>query len=115
MRLVADSTAVHAVRRCADGLFAANFWTAGTAQDLTSDGPASVLVRPDGKTVTVSLSDPTQLRSSVVLHLAQRGLTVVSADPGVSVSATATGIRITADTAERHGATLTLTLTLNRS
>ncbi|MGW2062757.1 polysaccharide lyase beta-sandwich domain-containing protein [Streptomyces sp. NPDC001937] len=110
MRLVADSTAVHAVRRCADGLFAANFWTAGTAQHLTSDGPASVLVRPDGKTVTVSLSDPTQLRSSVVLHLAQRGLTVVSADPGVGVSATATGIRITADTAERYGATLTLTL-----
>ncbi|WP_406364062.1 polysaccharide lyase 8 family protein [Streptomyces sp. NBC_01579] len=110
VKLVADSTAVHAVRRCADGLFAANFWTAGTAQDLTSDGPASVLVRPEGKTVTVSLSDPTQLRSSVVLDLAQRGLTVVSADPGVSASATATGIRITADTAERHGATLTLTL-----
>ncbi|MFF1835486.1 polysaccharide lyase 8 family protein [Streptomyces sp. NPDC058231] len=107
---VADSTVVHAVRRCADGLLAANFWTAGTAQDLTSDGPASVLVRPEGRTVTVSLSDPTQLRSSVVLDLARRGLSVVTADPGIGVSATATGIRITADTAGRHGETLTLTL-----
>ncbi|MGW1707928.1 polysaccharide lyase beta-sandwich domain-containing protein [Streptomyces sp. NPDC002206] len=70
-------------------MFAANFWTAGTAQDLTSDGPVSVLVRPERKTVTVSPSDPTQLRSSVVLDLAQCGLTVVSADPGVSASATA--------------------------
>jgi hyaluronate lyase len=110
VKLVADSTAVHAVRRCADGLFAANFWTAGTAQDLTSDGPASVLVRPEGKTVTVSLSDPTQLRSGVVLDLDHRGLSVVSADPGVSATPTAQGIRITADTAELHGATLNLTL-----
>ncbi|MFJ6463281.1 polysaccharide lyase 8 family protein [Streptomyces sp. NPDC091387] len=110
VKLVAGSTAVHAVRRCADGLLAANFWTAGTAQELTADGPASVLVRPDGKTVTVSLSDPTQLRFSVVLDLALRGLTVVSADPGVSAAPAGSGIRITADTAGRHGATLNLTL-----
>ncbi|MFB6501230.1 MULTISPECIES: polysaccharide lyase 8 family protein [unclassified Streptomyces] len=107
---VARTTAVHAVRRCADGLLAANFWTAGTAQELSSDGPASVLVRPDGKTVKVALSDPTQSRSSVVLDLARRGLDVASADPGVSVARTNRGIRITADTAGRHGATLDLTL-----
>ncbi|MEE4495759.1 polysaccharide lyase 8 family protein [Streptomyces sp. BE230] len=110
VKLIADSTAVHAVRRCTDGLLAANFWTAGTAQELTSDGPASVLVRPEGKTVTVSLSDPTQLRSSVVLNLAQRNLSVVSADPGITVAPTGTGIRITAATSELHGATLNLTL-----
>ncbi|MFE9814332.1 polysaccharide lyase 8 family protein [Streptomyces sp. NPDC005773] len=110
VKLVARSTAVHAVRRCADGLLAANFWGAGTAQELTADGPASVLVRPEGKTVTVSLSDPTQLRSSVVLDLARRNLSVVSAGPGITVAPTGTGIRITADTAELHGATLDLTL-----
>ncbi|WP_328892166.1 polysaccharide lyase 8 family protein [Streptomyces sp. NBC_00236] len=110
VKLIARSTAVHAVRRCADGLLAANFWGAGTAQELTADGPASVLVRPEGKTVTVSLSDPTQLRSSVVLDLARRNLSVVSAGPGITVAPTGTGIRITADTAELHGATLDLTL-----
>ncbi|WP_326665785.1 polysaccharide lyase 8 family protein [Streptomyces sp. NBC_00385] len=110
VKLVARSTAVHAVRRCADGLLAANFWGAGTAQEVTADGPASVLVRPEGKTVTVSLSDPTQLRSSVVLDLARRNLSVVSADPGIAVAPTGTGIRITADTTELHGATLDLTL-----
>ena len=110
VKLVARSTAVHAVRRCADGLLAANFWGAGTAQELTADGPASVLVRPEGRTVTVSLSDPTQLRSSVVLDLARRNLSVVSAGPGITVAPTGTGIRITADTTELHGATLDLTL-----
>ncbi|MDK0517837.1 polysaccharide lyase 8 family protein [Streptomyces sp. ML-6] len=107
---VARTTAVHAVRRCADGLVAANFWTAGTAQELSADGPASVLVRPEGRTVKVALSDPTQSRSSVVLDLARRGLDVASADPGVSVTRTGSGVRITADTAGRHGATLNLTL-----
>ncbi|MER6116615.1 polysaccharide lyase 8 family protein [Streptomyces sp. NPDC001743] len=110
VKLVTRSTAVHAVRRCADGLLAANFWAAGSVQELASDGPASVLVRPEGKTVTVSLSDPTHLRSAVVLDLDRRDLTVVSADPGITVARAGAGIRITADTAERHGATLNLTL-----
>lgn len=110
VELVSRSTAVHAVRRPSDGLLAANFWSAGTAQELTCDGPASVLVRPDGRTVTVALSDPTQLRSSVVLDLDLPGLTVASADPGVRVTATGRGLRITADTAGLHGATLDLTL-----
>ncbi|MFE6937021.1 polysaccharide lyase 8 family protein [Streptomyces sp. NPDC057699] len=110
VELVSRSTAVHAVRRPCDGLLAANFWSAGTAQELTCDGPASVLVRPDGRTVSVALSDPTQLRSSVVLDLDLPGLTVASADPGVRTTATGRGLRITADTAGLHGATLDLTL-----
>ncbi|WP_329113285.1 polysaccharide lyase 8 family protein [Streptomyces sp. NBC_01465] len=111
VRAVATTTAVHAVRRCADGLLAANFWAAGRAQELTADGPASVLLRPQGKTVTVSLSDPTQLRAQVVVDLALRGLKVLSADPGVRTEPTPDGIRVTADTAGLRGATLTLTLT----
>ncbi|MCX4450939.1 polysaccharide lyase 8 family protein [Streptomyces sp. NBC_01789] len=110
VKAVARSTAVHAVRRCADGLLAANFWAAGTAGELTAYGPASVLVRSEGGTVTVALSDPTQLRTSVVLDLAVRGLSVVAADPGVGATPAGGGLRITADTAGRHGATLTLTL-----
>lgn len=110
VELVSRSTAVHAVRRPADGLLAANFWTAGTAQELTCDGPASVLLRQDGRTLTVALSDPTQLRSSVVLDLARPGLTVAAADPGIRATSTGRGLRITADTAGLHGATLDLTL-----
>ncbi|MFD5141113.1 polysaccharide lyase 8 family protein [Streptomyces sp. NPDC058378] len=110
VELVSRSTAVHAVRRPSDGLLAANFWSAGSVQELTCDGPASVLVRPDGRTVSVALSDPTQLRSSVVLDLDLPGLTVASADPGVRTTATGRGLRITADTAGLRGATLDLTL-----
>ncbi|MEV0095838.1 polysaccharide lyase 8 family protein [Streptomyces sp. NPDC050738] len=111
VRAIATTTSVHAVRRCADGLLAANFWAAGRAGELAADGPASVLVRPQGRTVTVALSDPTQLRAQVVLDLALRGLKVASADSGVRTEPTPGGIRITADTAGLRGTTLTLTLT----
>ncbi|MEU0148170.1 polysaccharide lyase 8 family protein [Streptomyces sp. NPDC006288] len=110
VELLSRSGAVHAVRRAADGLVAANFWGAGAAQELSCDGPASVLVRPEGRTLTVAVSDPTQLRSSVVLGLDSPGLKVVAADPGISVTPSGRGLRITADTAGLHGATLGLTL-----
>ncbi|MDX3486658.1 polysaccharide lyase 8 family protein [Streptomyces sp. ID05-18] len=110
VELIADSTAVHAVRRGADGLLAANFWRAGAARELSCDGPASVLVRPKGRNVSVALSDPTQLRSTVVVELAGRGLTLASGGPRVSAARTPGSIRITADTSGLRGSTLDLTL-----
>ncbi|WP_372351668.1 polysaccharide lyase 8 family protein [Streptomyces sp. KL116D] len=107
---VAASTAVHAVRRAADGLLAANFWTAGQAGELTSDGPASVLVRPRDGQVEVAVSDPTQLRDRVVLDLELRGYKVRRAGRGVAVARGRSGTRITVDTAGLHGATVSLTL-----
>ncbi|QNS07853.1 polysaccharide lyase 8 family protein [Streptomyces xanthii] len=111
VRTVAATEAVHAVRRGADGLLAANFWAAGRAEELSADGPASVLVRPRDGEVDVAVSDPTQLRERVVLDLALRGCTVARADAGVSVARTLSGTRISVDTAGRHGATVSLTLT----
>ncbi|WP_338693376.1 polysaccharide lyase 8 family protein [Streptomyces sp. Q6] len=110
VRPVAESTAVHAVRRAADGLLAANFWAAGRAAELAADGPASVVVRPRDGLVDVAVSDPTQLRERIVLDLELRGLSVERADSGVAVSRTSAGTRITVDTAGRRGATLALTL-----
>ncbi|MFD4649186.1 polysaccharide lyase 8 family protein [Streptomyces sp. NPDC058441] len=109
VRPVATTASVHAVRRGADGLLAANFWAGGRAGELAADGPASVLVRPDGRTVTVAVSDPTQLRDRVTLDLALRGLTVARADTGVRAERTSAGTRVTVDTAGTHGATFALT------
>lgn len=111
VRLVASLRSVHAVRRLADGLLAANFLSAGRAQELTSDGPASVLVRPVGRTTVVSLSDPTQLRDRLTLELALPGTELVLADPGVRAERIPGGIRVTAETAGLHGASRTFTLT----
>ncbi|WP_234018843.1 MULTISPECIES: polysaccharide lyase 8 family protein [unclassified Streptomyces] len=110
VRAVAESETVHAVRRAADGLLAANFWAAGRAGELAADGPASVLVRPRDGRVDVAVSDPTQLRERIVLDLDLRGFDVHRADPGVTVARAAAGTRITVDTAGRNGATVTLTL-----
>lgn len=58
----------------------------------------------------VALSDPTHLRSTAVVELAGRGLTLASGAPRVSAARTPGGIRITADTSGLRGATLDLTL-----
>ncbi|MET8969478.1 polysaccharide lyase 8 family protein [Streptomyces hydrogenans] len=111
VRLLADTEAVHAVERCADGLLAANFWTAGTVRDLTCDGPASVLVRRDpGGTVTLAVSDPTQLRDRVLLDLDGPRLRAARGSD-VRTQRVAGATRITVDTAGLRGATRTLTLT----
>ncbi|MFI7061938.1 polysaccharide lyase 8 family protein [Kribbella sp. NPDC050124] len=101
-RLRADATA-HAIRL--RNVLAANFWTAGTVAELTTDGPASVVVAA-GK---VAISDPTQRRSSVTVELAKPGLRLVSADDGVQATRIASGWRLVVDTANRHGETLTAT------
>ncbi|MEU6847493.1 polysaccharide lyase 8 family protein [Streptomyces sp. NPDC046716] len=113
--VVAASTAVHAVRRASDGLFAANFWAAGRAGELGADGPASVLVRAREQRFEVAVSDPTQLRDRIVLDLDLPGHTVRRADPGVRAVRRGAGTRITVDTAGLHGATVSLTLSRTSS
>ncbi|MGW7413791.1 polysaccharide lyase 8 family protein [Streptomyces sp. NPDC054863] len=110
VRLVAATASVHAVRRLSDGLLAANFWAAGRAQELSADGPASVLLRTAGRTTTVALSDPTQLRDRVIIELAAPGMELTSTGPRVRAERVPGGLRITADTAGLHGATLHLAL-----
>ncbi|WP_307804842.1 polysaccharide lyase 8 family protein [Streptomyces sp. VRA16 Mangrove soil] len=107
---VAESTAVHAVRRPADGLLAANFWAAGRAGELAADGPASVVVRPLDGRIDVAVSDPTQLRDRIVLDLDLPGWKVARADTGVAATRRGAATRITVDTAGLHGATVSLTL-----
>ncbi|MFI6902963.1 polysaccharide lyase 8 family protein [Nonomuraea sp. NPDC050394] len=109
-QVVAATGAVHAVAGPGRHFLAANFWAAGRAVDLAADGPASVVTRRRGPATAVAVSDPTQKRDRVVVELFRPGLRVVRADPGVRVRTLAGRIRITAETAGRHGATLTADL-----
>ncbi|WP_344232924.1 polysaccharide lyase 8 family protein [Kribbella hippodromi] len=95
-KLRSDSTA-HAIRL--NDVLAANFWTAGTVAELSTDGPASV-VSVGG---AVTISDPTQTRTSVTVDLDKPGLNPVATSraAGVSVTRRGRGWRIVVDT--RHG------------
>ncbi|MDX3000889.1 polysaccharide lyase 8 family protein [Kribbella solani] len=97
-KLRSDSTA-HAIRL--NDVLAANFWTTGTVAELTTDGPASV-VSVGG---VVTISDPTQTRTSITVDLDKPGLSPVttSLTAGLRVSRRGRGWRIVVDTTDRHG------------
>lgn len=110
VEVIAAKATVHAVRRSADRMLAANFWAAGSVAEVSVDGPASVVLAPSGRECRIAVSDPTQLRDRVVVDLQGPRRTVVSADPGVAVEPLRGGVRITATTAGLAGRTLALTV-----
>ncbi len=93
----------HAVR--GPLLHAANFFTAGRLDPISADGPCSVVLARRGDRGTAAIADPTQLRGTVTVDV-DRPLSVLSADPGVTVTARPGGARIVVDTTVRRpGAT----------
>ncbi|MGN6242878.1 MAG: polysaccharide lyase family 8 super-sandwich domain-containing protein [Motilibacteraceae bacterium] len=74
VQVLAQDSAVHAVKETSKDIVAANFWTdAPTSVQvdgkdyLTSDRKSSVMTREDAQGVTVSVSDPTQVNSRTVV------------------------------------------------
>jgi hyaluronate lyase len=59
LRVLANTARLQAVRAPALGVTAANFWSPGTAGDLTASAPCAVLAREHGDgTATLTVSDP---------------------------------------------------------
>lgn len=58
LRVLANDAGCQAVAVPALGLTAANLWRAGTVGELTASGGASVLVRRQGETATLRVSEP---------------------------------------------------------
>ncbi len=86
VRVAANSPTAQAVESRRDGLTAAHFWRAGTAAGLTTDGPASVLVRRERGDVTVAVADPGRTADRVTVRLPFRVRSVVSQDDTVTVT-----------------------------
>src|SRR4030095_12391531 len=87
--VIENTTRAQAVRENKLGLTAINFWRDGTNRvgGITVDRRASVIQRTDGSYLDVALSDPTQTNTGVInLELTGVALSVVSADPAISVT-----------------------------
>ncbi|MDQ1006393.1 hyaluronate lyase [Streptomyces sp. V4I23] len=85
VRIAANSAAVQAVEVRRDGLTAAHFWEAGSAAGITSDGPASVLVRRRDEGISVAVADPGRSAARVTIGLPFPVTSVVRADDTVTV------------------------------
>ncbi|MBO4519107.1 MAG: hypothetical protein J5704_03620 [Paludibacteraceae bacterium] len=68
-RILAHTNAVHAVAKPRLNLTAYVFFEAAQAPGLSSDGPACVLMRRTGDTLTLAVSDPTWQRPTITLTL----------------------------------------------
>jgi hyaluronate lyase len=111
--VLANSTAVQAVRHAGLGLLAVNTFTPGRHRvgRLTVDGAACVLVREaPGGAVEVAVCDPTTQRDTVTLHLAGRPLRPAAPAPGITARAGAGGTTLRATTRHTYGTTLTAAL-----
>ncbi|MDP9933975.1 hyaluronate lyase [Paenarthrobacter nicotinovorans] len=97
VRVIARTGVVHAARHESAGRWAAAFFDAGTASFVTASQACAVAVEELADQLVVTLSDPTQLSSSIVLELDIKPSAVLSADPGVDVSRQNGRTRITAD------------------
>ncbi|OON71879.1 polysaccharide lyase 8 family protein [Streptomyces tsukubensis] len=86
VRIVVNSPQAQAVEVRRYGLTAAHFWQAGSAAGIECDGPASVLVRRDGRGASVAVADSGRTGERVTVRLPFPVRSVTSADETVSVT-----------------------------
>lgn len=113
--VLANTATVQAISCPSLGLTMANFFAAGSAGPLTASGPCSVLVREQGGTLTVAVSDPTRAATTVQVGIARTGYAAVSSAAGIAVLAPSGGISLLAETGGTHGASRTAVLTTTGS
>lgn len=110
----ANSAAQQAVTIRSLGLSAANFWEAGRAGALSAGAPSSVLIRREGRTARLHVSEPARTGEPFELTWHRRVREVPDADEGIEVLEPSRGggglrLRVTPGTA---GATLSCTVLL---
>jgi hyaluronate lyase len=93
-------------------LTAANTFAAGphNLPGLTIDGPASLLLRRQSSGVQVAVSDPTTQRDTITVNLWAQYLKPATPVPGVQVTRTLTGTRLTFTTRHTDGSSLEIKL-----
>ncbi|MEU6389817.1 polysaccharide lyase family 8 super-sandwich domain-containing protein [Streptomyces sp. NPDC046939] len=110
--VLCNTPRLQAVRERGLGLIAANTFARGVHHTAGLDigGPASVLVRQEGKAVSLAVADPTTRRDTVTVLLRGPGLRKVSGDDEVRVTRAPGGTRVTVRTRHAYGRSFTATL-----
>ncbi|WP_147917055.1 polysaccharide lyase family 8 super-sandwich domain-containing protein [Ruania zhangjianzhongii] len=110
-QIVQHSEEVHAVRHPGLDLLAVNTFSDGEheIENLTVDGPASVIAQSAGRGTTIAVSDPTFSRETVSVTIRGRR-PVLDADPEVTVHPVRGGTRLDFRTHEAYGASFTVSM-----
>jgi hyaluronate lyase len=111
-RVLANNRGFQAVTHAGLGLTGATVFAGGwhSADRLSIQGPASVLLQRKAGTVTLAVSDPTMGRDEVSVLIQGAPLRPVTHDDGVEVRRTPGGTLVRTTTRQAHGRTFTVTL-----
>ncbi|MDX6283935.1 MAG: hypothetical protein QOH03_5006, partial [Kribbellaceae bacterium] len=111
LHLLSNTPRLQAIHHPGLNLTAANTFTPGRHRFLnyTIDGPASFLTQHRAGTTTIAISDPTTTRPTITVTVLGSWLTKLTTDPGVELRHTPTGTRLTYDTHQTHGRTVSAT------
>jgi hyaluronate lyase len=109
---LSNTVELQAIQHLGLRLTAANTFTAGphNLPGLTIDGPASLLLRRQTSGVQVAVSDPTTQRDTITVNLWAQYLKAATPVPGVQVTRTLTGTRLTFTTRHTYGSSLAIKL-----
>jgi hyaluronate lyase len=110
VQILANTESVQAIKSPSLRTTMANFFTKGAAGPITVDAPCSVLVRQQGDSVTVAISDPGRTSSRITVTIDLPGYQTVTAGTGVTVTQTGKQITLVADVSGAMGASRTVTL-----
>ncbi|KIZ13945.1 polysaccharide lyase 8 family protein [Streptomyces natalensis] len=94
LTVLAHDTTRHAVAVHSLGVTAATFWRAGSAGELSSGGPAAVLVRRRGGTARLCAAAPDRTGAPLEITWSAPVRAVLGHDPSVEVLATAPALRL---------------------
>ncbi len=109
--VIQNDANAQAVSHAGLGLRAANFWAAATSNGIKSDSIASVLMHEGQGLISVAVADPTQTNTGTIhLELNISAVSLVSADPGVTVDQLSPTLRLSFAVKGTAGAALKITL-----
>ena len=106
--IVTNTATVQAVRDISQQLFGVNFWKAATASYLTSQQPASVMIKEGGSNYDVAVSDPTQKQSTLTFTLNKTATSVASQDASITVVSLSPKITFTVNVSGAAGKSFTI-------
>lgn len=115
-----NSADAHAVKETGLNIVAANFWNDGTktialggSSLMTSDKKASVMTRETSGQLDIAVADPTQANTgAITLEINRAAYSVVSADPGVTVTQLSPTVRLQVNVSGAKGKTFQTKLSL---
>lgn len=112
INILENSKTVHVVEDKSTHMKGYNFFTKGSSNGVETSAPATVLMKQEGKKVTLAISDPTFTQDEINITLQLKNGEVTSSNERMSAVCGSDTIQIKANTSQLYGQTITMSFTL---